>query len=333
MKNITIIDSCLRDGNHTINNNFTIEDIKSIVSSLDKGGIDIIEVGYGYGLASVDDSKAASDRDIIRAACNKASHSKIGILVFPSYAGLDDLRSILEEKLDLVRVAVQALDVEPAKDYLKLINDSNKRAGGFMMMSHKACVDDLVDGAKKLESYGASSITIVDSAGYMEIKEVREKISAVRKELSSNISLGFHCHDNLGLAVGNSLVAVEAGADFLDTALGGFGAGAGNTPTEYMVAALEKSGYKNKADLFSLLDSSEKLKNIVSKYNYDLKLLEDPLMIGYTGVYSTFMKIVKKVSKKLGLDYRILLKEVAKNGILPGQEDKIEILARKLVVK
>ena len=296
MKNITIIDSCLRDGNHTINNNFTIEDIKSIVSSLDKGGIDIIEVGYGYGLASVDDSKAASDRDIIRAACNKASHSKIGILVFPSYAGLDDLRSILEEKLDLVRVAVQALDVEPAKDYLKLINDSNKRAGGFMMMSHKACVDDLVDGAKKLESYGASSITIVDSAGYMEIKEVREKISAVRKELSSNISLGFHCHDNLGLAVGNSLVAVEAGADFLDTALGGFGAGAGNTPTEYMVAALEKSGYKNKADLFSLLDSSEKLKNIVSKYNYDLKLLEDPLMIGYTGVYPTFMKIVKNMT-------------------------------------
>lgn len=323
MKEIIIADSCLRDGNHSVNNNFTLEDIGKIVGCLDAAGVDYIEIGYGYGLGSSDSPRKPGDIEIIKWAQSEIKNSQLAILVFPNYASLEQLREVIDMGLGMVRVSIQALNAEPAEDYIKLCLDHGVNVGAFMMMSHRASVEQLVEEAEKLESYGVKSITIADSAGFMETNEVREKITALRKALADDIIIGFHGHDNLGLAVGNSIAAIESGVDLVDTALGGLGAGAGNTPTESLVAVLNKGGYITKSDLFGLLDGAGILKDIAKKYGTSIQSREDTIMLGYSGAYSTFMKPAKEISLRHQVDYRELLIKAAERSLVPGQEAKL----------
>lgn len=330
MKEIIIVDSCLRDGNHTIGNKYNLIDISRVVEALDEAKLDYIEVGYGYGLASLEDDSKPSDLAIINQARKELKNSKLAILVFPNYANLEDLEEILRQgPIGLIRIAVQALDTRPAEEYIKLCKDYGINVGGFMMMSHRADVEKLLEEAKMLESYGVNSITIVDSAGYMETNEVREKVSTVRENVSSDISIGFHCHDNLGLAVGNSIAAIESGADLIDSALGGIGAGAGNTPTESLVAVLDKADYKTRSDLFKLFDGAKVLKDVVAQYGVELANREDIIMIGYSGIYSTFMKVAKEVSQNYNVDYKKLVIQAGQEGLLPGEEKQLIEIAKQ----
>lgn len=330
MKDIKIIDAALRDGNHTVENKFNLDDIKSIVGSLDEAGLDYIEVGYGYGIGYFDQDGYPKDEEILKAATEAKKNSGIAIMAFPDRSDLDDLQRALNYDIDMVRIAVQSQDVSPAKDFVSLLKAHKVHINGFMMMAHRVDAGHLVDQAKELESYGVDSITVVDSAGYMEMKEVREKISRVRESISDNIEIGFHCHDNLGLAVGNSLAAIEEGATMIDTAVGGLGAGAGNTPTESLVACIDKSGDKTRTDLFKVLDSSKLAEEIARKYGVEISSKEDTLLLGYSGTYSTFMHPAKDLAKTHQADYREILMEAARRKLVPGQEDQLEEIAKNL---
>ena len=306
-KNIKII-IYTRDGNHTVNNQFSLEDIKNIVKALNAGKIDYIEVGYGYGLGSFEKDGYPTDREILKTAIENSDFSKIAILVFPNKVSIEELKKFLDLDIGLVRIAVQAANVEPGKEYIKVVKDAGINVGGFMMMASKVSTDDLVKESLKLKEYGADNITITDSAGAMIMEEVEEAIKIIKEK--TNLTIGFHTHDNLGLSMANSIMAIKSGAEFVDTALAGLGAGAGNTRTESLVAVLEKSGYKTKANLYKTLDGVVKLSQIVEKYGFKLQNIEDNLMVGYTGVYSTFKS--KTNCRKIFIGSRILLEEISK---------------------
>ena len=104
----------------------------------------------------------------------------------------------------------------------------------------------LVEQAKLFESYGAQIVYVTDSAGYMLPNEVRERVQALKNALSCEI--GFHGHNNLSMAMANTVAAVEAGATYIDGSLRALGAGSGNTQTEVMVAVLERLGYQTGID-------------------------------------------------------------------------------------
>ena len=125
------------------------------------------------------------------------------------------------------------------------------------MMSHTQPADVLVTQAKLMESYGADCVYVVDSAGAMVQSGVREKVSALKDALS--IEVGFHGHNNLGLAIGNTITALEAGADQIDGTLRGLGAGAGNAPTEVLTAVLNKMGIETGINLSILMDTAEEV--------------------------------------------------------------------------
>lgn len=330
MKNrkIQIIDSTLRDGNHTVNNKFSLEDIKTIVRKLDKLGADFIEVGYGFGSGYFQKEGYATDEEIVETAINASKNSKIAILVFPDKVDLEVYIKLLKEDLGLVRLAVQASNVEPAKEYIKLAKEKNIRVGGFMMMASRLSAEEITKEAIKLKEYGTDSITITDSAGAMEPSKVKEVMEEVKSK--TNLCLGFHTHDNLGLAVGNSMVAVDSGADFVDTAIAGLGAGAGNTRTESLIAVLHKEGYQTNADMFEAITSVESLREIIRKYDVDVNDMGDLILIGYYGIYSAFISLVNKLTEKYKLSKKELIEEIAAKGFVPGDEEKIENLAKTL---
>lgn len=325
---IKIADSTLRDGNHTVKNRFNLEDIEKIVKALDKAKIDFIEVGYGYGLGSFKELGCPTDEEIINTAINNVSFSKIAILVFPDKVSIEEFAKILNKNIGLIRIAVQSSNVEPAKEYVQLANEHGINVGGFMMMASKVSKGLFLEEALKLKEYGVKNITITDSAGAMVLKDIRELVSIVKKQ--TDLEIGFHTHDNLGLAVGNSVISIESGADFIDTAVAGLGAGAGNTKTETLVAVLEKSGYKTNANLNDLLDAVKILEIITRKYDVQIKDTESELLIGYTGIYSTFMKEVKALAEKYSISSRKLLSSISNLSIVPGQEEIIKEMAIKL---
>lgn len=327
-RKIEIIDSTLRDGNHTVNNQFSLDDIEKIVKSLEDTGVDYIEVGYGFGMGSFAKKGFASDEEILERAIKSSANSKIAILVFPDKANLETYEKLLDFDIGLVRLAVQATNVKPAEDYIKLARKKNIKVGGFMMMASRLDADDMASEAKKLADYGADSITITDSAGAMTPSQVVSAVSKVKE--ATNLEVGFHTHDNLGLAVGNTMLAIENGASFADTAIAGLGAGAGNTRTETMLAVLNKEGYEIKADMIKTIESVKILEEIVKDYGVSIKNMEDLILIGYYGIYSAFMKNVKDLSDKYQISKKDLIENIAKNGYVPGDEEKIEKLAKAL---
>lgn len=154
--------------------------------------------------------------------------------------------------------------------------------------THMTDVNRLTEEALKFESYGADVVYVTDSGGAMLPKDVFEKVSSLKKTLK--IPIGHHAHNNLGLAVSNSLTAIEAGATYIDGCLSGLGAGAGNTSTENLIAVLNKMGYEHGGDLYKAMDVSEKIL-IPSLKNKGLTINShlDAMIMGYAGVYSSFL--------------------------------------------
>ncbi|MND29942.1 4-hydroxy-2-oxovalerate aldolase 4 [compost metagenome] len=155
--------------------------------------------------------------------------------------------------------------------------------------------------------------------------EVTEKIGVLRAGLDANVEVGFHGHHNMGMAIANSLAAIEAGAARIDGSVAGLGAGAGNTPLEVFVAVLERMGVQTGIDLYRIMDVAEDL--VVPMMDQPIRVDRDALTLGYAGVYSSFLLFAKRAEQKYGIQARELLVELGRRGTVGGQEDMIEDLA------
>lgn len=335
MDKIIITDTTLRDGSHSVSHQFSLEDVKAISSSLDQAGIDIIEVGHGDGLTgstcNYGFSKVA-DEEQVKVAVDAVSQAKIAVLLIPGIGTVPDLVRVHERGAKVVRVATHVTEADISAQHIAAAKKMGFFVVGFLMMAHLANLETVLGEAKKMESYGSDVVYVTDSAGAMLPDEVRAKVSAMRESLS--VPVGFHSHNNLGLAIGNSLAAIESGATYIDGSLGGFGAGAGNTPTETLVAVMKRAGIENGADLFKTMDASEKvLKPIAQQYGVTMSGIQDALMLGYSGVYSSFMLHSKRAAKRFDVDYRDIIVELGKRKAVGGQEDWIFEIAERIASK
>jgi 4-hydroxy-2-oxovalerate/4-hydroxy-2-oxohexanoate aldolase len=179
-----------------------------------------------------------------------------------------------------------------------------------------------------MESYGANCIYVTDSAGYMLPDDVKERITAVRQALDPKTELGFHGHHNMAMGIANSLAAIECGANRIDAAAAGLGAGAGNTPMEVFIAVCDRMGIETGVDVFKIQDVAEDL--VVPIMDHVIRIDRDSLTLGYAGVYSSFLLFAKRAEKKYGISARELLVELGRKGMVGGQEDMIEDTAMTL---
>ncbi|UTV29618.1 4-hydroxy-2-oxovalerate aldolase [Photobacterium atrarenae] len=330
-KKVVLHDMSLRDGMHAKRHQISLEQMVDIATGLDDAGVPLIEVTHGDGLggASVNYGfPAHSDEAYLDAVVPKMKHAKVSALLLPGIGTVDHLRMAKDLGVSTIRVATHCTEADVSEQHIGLAAKLGMDTVGFLMMAHMASPEKILEQAKLMESYGANCIYCTDSAGYMLPEEVSQKIGLLRAELNPGTEIGFHGHHNMGMAIANSLAAVEAGALRIDGSVAGLGAGAGNTPLEVFVAVLERMHAVHGVDLYKIMDVAED--RVVPMMEQPIRVDRDALTLGYAGVYSSFLLFAKRAEAKYGIAARDLLVELGRRGTVGGQEDMIEDLALTL---
>ncbi len=321
MRQIKIIDTTLRDGMHTVSHQFTIGQMENIAKALDAAGVYAIEVCHGDGLGGSSIQYGFSrhpDDEYLNAVSKTLCRAKLAILLLPGIGTMEDLKIAKAAGVSIARVATHITEADIAEQHIGLTKEFGMESINFLMMAHMAPIDVMIENARLMESYGADVVYVVDSAGYMLPDEVAARVKAMKDAIGCKV--GFHAHNNMGLAMANVLAAVDSGADFTDSSLCAMGAGGGNASTEMVAAVLERYGVDCGLDLYSSIDAAELASAI--KPSMD----EDPsskLMLGYAGVYSSFMLHADRASKRFNVDVRDILVELGRRKVVGGQEDMI----------
>lgn len=326
-----ITDSSLRDGSHPMRHQFTIEQVRKVAGALDAAGVPVIEVSHGDGLGGSSLQYGYSrvdERELISAARETCQQAKIAVLLLPGVGTRELLEEAARRGAEIVRIATQCTEADVSEQHFGRARELGMEAVGFLMMAHMRPPEFLAEQARLMESYGAHGVYVVDSAGAMLPRDAAERVRALRAALTGEV--GFHAHNNLGVAVGNSIAAVEAGATWIDGSLRGLGAGAGNAPTELLAAAYEKMGLPTGLDVFQLCDAAEYI--LAPMMPFQPFPDRDAITIGYAGVYSTFLLHARKAGEHFGLDPREILVELGRRRAMAGQEDWIIDVAQDLAL-
>lgn len=328
-RKIRVVDTTLRDGMHAVSHQFTPEAMAEIAQKLDEAGVDTIELSHGDGIGGSSYQYGfakASDEEYVKSVSKVLKNAKLAVLLLPGIGTIEDLKVAHSHGAKVVRVATHVTEADVGEQHIKFAKSIGMEAIGFLMMSHMAEVNTIVEQAKKFASYGADAIYVTDSAGALTPNEVAVRIKAVKE--ATGLPIGHHAHNNLGLAIGNTLAAVEAGADIVDGTCKGIGAGAGNAQIEVLIAVLNKLGYDTGVDLYKIMDVAD---DVVAPYMARPQVIDkNSLSIGYAGAYGSFLLHALRASEKFGVDARDILMEMGRRKTVGGQEDMIINVAYEL---
>lgn len=330
MKDLMIFDSTLRDGSHAISHQFTAEQVAQYCHTADKGGEYVIIVGHGNGLGASSVQvgiSATSDFDLLTAARSELKQTRLGVFLLPGFGTIkNDLAPAIKLGVDLVCVGAHCTEADVTQQYIKYVADQGKEVYGVLMMYHMTTKERLLEEANKMVNYGAQGIIIMDSAGASTPAMVKETISYLVENLS--VPVGFHAHNNLGMAVAHTWMALEVGARIVDGTLRGFGPGTGNCQIEVLVALLKKMGYKIPVDLNVLMDVSDQVVTSFMKKSQEIDSVS--IASGLAGVFSGFYLPVKRAAEKYGVNPRDIFTELGKRRVVGGQEDMVVEVAIEL---
>lgn len=330
MSKVLIFDSTLRDGNHAVKHQISEKSIKNYCQAMDGCGVRTIIVGHGNGLGASSLQVGLSlldEKTMLKTAKDNLEKTRLGVYMIPGFGTIqDNLKPAIEIGVELFEIGCHCTEADTTREHIEFLRNEGKETYGVLMMTHMASPERLLEECRKMESYGAQGVILMDSAGAYTMEHTRKVISTLYDGL--NIHIGFHPHNNMGIAVANAYIAIQEGADIIDGTLRGFGAGAGNCQIEDLVALLEKNGVKTGINFYRMLDASENVMPSIMEKDMG----QDPISIvsGQAGVFSAFRSHVLNAAKTFGVDPRDILIEVGKRKAVGGQEDVIVEVAKQL---
>lgn len=273
---LAIFDTTLRDGEQSPGCSMNLDEKIRMASQLESLGVDIIEAGFP--IASEGDFQAVravsaecrqttiaalcrtTDEDVARAAeaLRQAAHPRIHTFVATSDIHLEHkLRKSRSEVIEMTRRAVTL-----ARSYAEEVEFSAEDAT-------RSDVDYLCEVMAVAVDAGASVLNVPDTVGYTMPTEFTNLVRTVRERVvgDRDVTISVHCHNDLGLAVANSLAAVEAGARQVECTINGIGERAGNASLEELVMAIhvraDRLPFETNIDTTQLYPSSRLLSAII----------------------------------------------------------------------
>lgn len=332
-ESVKFFDATLRDGSHVMRHRFELSTVAKYCSKIDKCGLDVVIVGHGNGLGASSIQVGLSknpDIELLRTAKENLQHTHLGVFMIPGFGTIDDdLVPAIDLGVDVFKIGCHCTESDTMRQHIEYLSKRGKMTYGVLMSSHMASNDVLFSEAKKIESYGAKGVIFMDSAGALLPNKVRDLVRMVKD--NSKLEIGYHGHNNLGLAVSNALIAIENGAKIIDGTLMGFGAGAGNCQIEVVAAILMKLGQYSTIDLYRMMDVAEEV--IVHDLGYKKGLDGLTIISGISGVFSAFKEKVLDAAKIYNLDPRDVFMELGRRNVVGGQEDMIIDVAMNLKQK
>jgi 4-hydroxy 2-oxovalerate aldolase len=329
---VRVTDSSLRDGSHAKEHRFSVEDVSQVVEGLAGAGVPVIEVSHGDGLSgsSYNYGFSAVDERILmaRAVEVAAGRSLIAALMLPGVGTMDDIRACRDLGVSVVRIATHCTEADIADQHFAIARDLDLETVGFLMMSHSQPPEVLAAQARVMADAGCQCVYVVDSAGSLILEEAAERVSALVAELGDDAQVGFHGHQNLSLALANTVLSIRAGAVQVDASTRSFGAGSGNTPTEALAGVLERLGIRSGIDPLRIFDVAEEVVRPVMDGECTLDRMS--LIMGYAGVYSSFLRHAYRAAARYDVSGAEILLRCGERRLVGGQEDQIIDIALEL---
>ena len=321
---LKIIDCTLRDGGNAINFKFKKDLTKNILIGLEKAGVRWIDMGHGFGLgASKKCGKPASlsDEEYMELAKSCLKKAKYGFFFLTKFGEKKDIRLASKKGVNFLRIGSNITEVDQIEEFIKYAKDQELIVNVCLMKAYAANIKDYIKVLEKLKKWEVNLITLMDSAGTMVPKKVKEYI--IQGKVNVGVPLGFHAHNNLQLAIGNSITAIESGAEEIDGSIGGLGRSAGNASTEIMAILLEKYVWGRFLDYKILSELNDKY--IFPLIKGENRFSSKALTFGFAGFHSSFFPLVMKVCKKYpSVDYRDVVLAVSAEEKINVTEDLIE---------
>ncbi|MCR5688483.1 MAG: 4-hydroxy-2-oxovalerate aldolase [Lachnospiraceae bacterium] len=321
-----IMDVTLRDGSYAIGFQFSEYETEKICEGSAEAGLDYIEIGHGVGLdGSAPETGIAlcSDEEYLAAAQRSIPDRKYGMFCIPTYADPASLDKLKEYGASFVRIGSNVTEIETTEPYIKRAKSLGLEVMTNYMKSYAVSPKEFAENVKKSESYGADMVYIVDSAGSMGRKEIEDYYSALRSV--SSIRAGFHGHNNLGLAVSNSLYAMELGFDVVDASMLGMGRSAGNAATELLVGNLIKQGI-TRYDLKKILECAEKYVRPLWKHSANAL----DLYCGIAEFHTSYMGYIHKYASKYRVNPLDLIVRYSQYDKVSMNEEKLREIAKDM---
>lgn len=312
-------DLTIRDGCHAISHKLTSDMIKKHCVFAETSGIPVMEIGHGNGLGASSiliGKSELTDIEMISLAKNYLKNTKLSVHVIPGLATVErDITPAIELGVDIFRIASHCTEASMTKSHIEYLVKNNKTVYGALMMCATCPIEVLVEEVKKMKSYGANAVIIMDSTGSFYPEDVVKYFTELSK---IGIKLGFHAHNNLGLAVSNSLAAIKSGAEIIDVTVRGFGAGAGNTPLEIMTAI-------HPCDNINVMETINDL-----EYKAPTTKIINILTAKYK-LHSVFEKKILEACEKYKIPIAKLVEELGNRKLVAGQEDLVRVIASQMV--
>ena len=323
-----ILDVTLRDGSYLIDFQFTAEDTATIGASLESIGFRWIEVGHGLGLNASQAGKgmaAATDEEYMEAAAEALEDAKWGMFFIPGIGRHEDIRVAAEYGMSFIRIGTNVTEAAQAEPYIALAKELGLVVSYNAMKSYAVTPAEFGNVVAQVHHWGADIACLVDSAGSMDPDSVAAYLRGAKAE--SSAPLGFHGHDNLSLAMANTLRAIEEGAVLVDSSLQGMGRSAGNTVTEVLVAILQRRGSMRHIDLKAAMDVGHGLiQPLLGKRGVD------PMAVtgGLAKFHSSFTGKVQSYAKKHDIDVRDLIVRLCQEDQVSAPDELLERLSHEL---
>lgn len=330
---ILLFDATLRDGSHAMKHQIGCDVVAEYCQAIDDAGLYTVIVGHGNGLGASSLQVGLSretDVAMLSAARKNLHHTKLGAYMIPGFGTIEDnLVPALDIGVNVFKIGCHCSEADTTKQHIEYLAKRNIEVYGVLMMTHMLSPVELLEQTKKMESYGAVGVILMDSAGALLPDSVRARIDELVGH--TDIRIGFHAHNNMSMATANSLVAIDSGASIIDGTLKGFGAGAGNCQLEVLTAILQKSDKLQQIDLYKLMDVVDGIVDQHFDYKQGVSTLS--LISGMSGIFSAFSEHVKRAAIRFNVDPRDIFIELGRRKVVGGQEDMVVDVAMYLSQK